>query len=54
MRSYQGNNMKKVLLTAVLLFSASLIADVVHYDTRETKKPSITKPNHPSTSLYTK
>ena len=54
MRSYQGNNMKKVILTAVLLFSASLVADVVHYDIRETKKPTITKPNYPSTDLYTK
>ncbi len=54
MRSYQGNNMKKVILTAVLLFSAALTAEVVHYDVRETKKPQITKPNHPSTGLYTK
>ena len=54
MRSYQGNIMKKVILTAVLLFSASLVADVVHYDTRDTKKPEITKPNHPSIDLYTK
>ena len=54
MRSYQGNNMKKVIIIASLLFSASLIADVVHYDIRETKKPSITKPNHPTTDLYTK
>ena len=54
MRSYQGNNMKKVILTAVLFFSVSAIADVVHYDIRETKKPTITKPNYPSTSLYTK
>jgi len=54
MRSYQGNNMKKVIIIASLLMSASLMADVVHYDTKETKKPSITKPNHPTTSLYTK
>ena len=54
MRSYQGNNMKKVILTTVLLFTTAVVADVVHYDIRDTKKPSITKPNHPSTSLYTK
>ena len=46
--------MKKVILTAVLLLSTSLVAGVVHYDVRETKKPQITKPNHPSTDLYTK
>lgn len=46
--------MKKVILTAVLFFSVSAMAEVVHYDIREVKKPSITKPNHPSTDLYTK
>jgi len=45
--------MKKIILTAVLLMSA-LQADVVHYDKKDTKKPAITKPNHPSTDLYTK
>ena len=54
MRSYQGNNMKKVILTAVLLMSALQAESVVHYDKRDTKKPEMTKPNHPSTDLYTK
>jgi len=45
--------MKKIILTAVLLMSA-LQADVVHYDKKDTKKPAMTKPNHPSTDLYTK
>ena len=45
--------MKKIILTAVLLMSA-LQAGVVHYDKRDTKKPEITKPNHPSVDLYTK
>jgi len=45
--------MKKIILTAVLLMSA-LQADVVHYDKRDVKKPAISKPNHPSTDLYTK
>ena len=45
--------MKKIILTAVLLMGA-LQAEVVHYDKRDTKKPAITKPNHPSTDLYTK
>jgi len=52
MRSYQGNNMKKVILTAVLLFSALQAKDIVHYDTKETNKPTISKPNHPNTGLY--
>jgi len=46
--------MKKIILTIVVLFTTSLIAEVVHYDTKDTKKPQITKPNYPSTSLYTK
>ena len=46
--------MKKIILTAIVLFSTSLIAEVVHYDVRETKKPQITKPNCPTTDLYTK
>jgi hypothetical protein len=46
--------MKKIILTAVLLIGALQADDIVHYDTKETKKPSITKPNHPSTDLYTK
>ena len=46
--------MKKIILTAVVLFSTSLIAEVVHYDIRDTKKPQISKPNHPSANLYTK
>ena len=53
MRSHQGNKMKKIILTAVLLMGA-LQADVVHYDKRDTKKPEMTKPNHPSTGLYIK
>ena len=53
MRSYQGYKMKKIILTAVLLMGA-LQAEIVHYDKRDTKKPAMTKPNHPSTSLYTK
>ena len=46
--------MKKVILTAILLAGALQAEDTVHYDIREVKKPSITKPNHPSTDLYTK
>ncbi len=54
MRSYQGYKMKKIILTAALLISALQAESVVHYDKRDTKKPAMTKPNHPSTDLYTK
>ena len=46
--------MKKVILTAVLLMSALQAENIVHYGTKDSKKPAISKPNHPSTSLYTK
>ena len=46
--------MKKVILTTVLLLGALQAEDVVHYDTKDTKQPQITKPYHPSTDLYTK
>lgn len=46
--------MKKIILTAVILAGALHAENVVHYDKREIKKPAISKPNHPSTSLYTK
>lgn len=54
MRSYQGNNMKKIILTAVLLAGALQAESVVHYDKRDAIKPAMTKPNHPSTDLYTR
>jgi len=46
--------MKKVLLTVVLLAGALQAEDTVHYDIRDVKKPTISKPNYPSTDLYTK
>ena len=46
--------MKKITLTIALLLTALQAEDVVHYDTKETKKPQISKPNHPSGSIYTK
>ena len=54
MRSYQGNNMKKVMLTTILLLSAAQAENIVHYDTRDTGKSAISKPNHPTTDLYSK
>ena len=54
MRSYQGNNMKKVILTTILLLGAAQAQNIVHYDTRDGSTPTISKPNHPATDLYTK
>jgi len=45
--------MKKMILATVLMFSALQAADVVQYDTKDTKKPAISEPNHPSNDLYT-
>ena len=44
--------MKTVILTMILTISALNAEDIVHYDTRETKPSSMSKPNHPSTDLY--
>ena len=46
--------MKKVLLAATLIFVTLHAEDIVHYDKPDTKKPQITKPNHPHSDLYTK
>ena len=55
MRSYQGNTMIKMILVMAFISIGTLQAeDIVHYDTRGTKTPSINKPNHPTTDLYTK
>ncbi|WP_324171805.1 hypothetical protein [Sulfurimonas sp.] len=44
--------MTKIILAIALTIAALQAADVVKYDIRETKKPQITKPNHPTTELY--
>jgi len=45
----------KIFILATLLTLAALQAeDTVHYDKKEVKSSSISKPNHPSTDLYTK
>jgi len=46
--------MKKIILATALLFAALHAEDVVHYDTKDVKKSEISKPNHPSSELYTK
>jgi len=53
MRFYQGHTMKIITLATLLTLSALQAENVVHYDTKEVKKPAISKPNHPTTDLYT-
>ncbi|MBU1658843.1 hypothetical protein KKG72_07320 [bacterium] len=45
--------MKKIILAMALILGSLQAGDVVHYDTKETKKPEITKPNHPNSDIYT-
>ena len=52
MRSYQGQNMTKIILAIALTLGALQADNVVTYDTPDTKKPEITKPNHPTVDLY--
>jgi len=52
MRSYQGYTMTKILLALALTLVSLQAENIVHYDKREVKKPEMSKPNHPSTSLY--
>ena len=45
----------KTFIIATLLTLTALQADnVVHYDKKEVKSSSMSKPNHPSAKLYTK
>jgi len=44
--------MKTVILTIILTVAALNAEDVVHYDTRDTKTSSMSKPNHPNTDLH--
>ncbi len=46
--------MKKILLALTFIFVAAQAESIVHYDKKLVKKPVISKPNHPSTDLYTK
>ena len=46
--------MKKIILATVLVFGALQAEDIVHYDKKGTNKSDMSKPNHPSSGLYTK
>lgn len=52
--SSKRKNMKTFILAAVLTISALQAEGVVHYDKKDAKASSISKPNYPSTDLYTK
>jgi len=54
MRSYQGYTITKILLALALTLVSLQAENIVHYDKKDVKKPEMSKPNHPSTSLYTK
>ncbi len=45
--------MKKTLLVLTVLASLAQ-ADVVHYDDKDKEQAQTSKPNHPSSDLYTK
>ncbi|MEA3374188.1 MAG: hypothetical protein U9Q62_10945 [Campylobacterota bacterium] len=44
--------MKKILLATALFATLVQAEDIVHYDKKEAKKSTVSKPNHPSTDLY--
>ena len=46
--------MKTVILATLLTLTALQAENIVHYDKKEVKSSSMSKPNHPSTNLYTK
>ena len=46
--------MKEFILAMVLIITAVQAENTVHYDKKGVKGSTISKPNHPSTDLYTK
>ena len=46
--------MKTIILATLLAITALQAEDTVHYDKKEVKASSMSKPNYPSTDLYTK
>ncbi len=46
--------MKILLFTILITLTALYAENTVHYDKKEIKPSSISKPNCPSTNLYTK
>ena len=46
--------MTKIILAIALTLGALQAENVVHYDKKETKKPPISKPNHPNSNIHSK
>ena len=46
--------MKTLILATLLTLTVLQAEDTVHYDKKEVKPSSISKPNHPTNDLYTK
>ncbi|MCW8837664.1 MAG: hypothetical protein OQK11_03085 [Thiovulaceae bacterium] len=46
--------MKKIILATALLLGSLQADNIVHYDTKDTKKSGISKPNYPNNDIYTK
>ena len=44
--------MKKLILLLTLTLGALQADDIVHYDTPDTQKPEIQKPNHPNDDIH--
>ncbi|MFA6138515.1 MAG: hypothetical protein WC665_08080 [Sulfurimonas sp.] len=44
--------MKKIILLLTLTLVALQAEDIVHYDTPDTVKPGIEKPNHPNNDIH--
>ncbi|WP_188108573.1 hypothetical protein [Sulfurimonas lithotrophica] len=46
--------MKKIVLATALLLGSLQADNIVHYDTKEAKTSSISKPNYPNNDIHTK
>ncbi len=46
--------MKTLILVSIMCIASLQAGNVVKYDVKEVKKPAISKPNYPSTDLYSK
>ncbi len=44
--------MKTLILATLISITALQAENIVHYDKKEVKSSSMSKPNHPNTGLY--
>ena len=54
MAQTKEKTMTKIILAMTLTLAALQADDIVHYDTKKVKEPTISKPYHPNSELYTK